>query len=1531
MRKYARDTTQIRSAWFPHQIPSLPLSLLSLLVLMPLLGSCGSDSTGIFVQDGTGGLMGGGLAPTLLAKAGGDQQITHAGSPFMAPLVVKVEGATGEGLEGVQVDWSVKEGGGIVLSSRTVTDADGFARQGSWLAGTKVGSNQISASVSGVSPVTFSGVGTPGSPAKVTLIPNLVTVWRGQTAQFSVQVTDSLGNPVSAPTQWEIDNPEVATVAESGLVTGLSEGFTDIIVETDDVGAHGKVRVLAPPVAYISSAGGENQTGRVGERLARSFSVEVLDPAGFPAEGIRVGWTIINGQGQLDGDASLTDSRGKAESWLTLGSVPGTTTVSASVEGLKAITFSATSAAGPVSSIVLEPTEVSLRVQEQAVIVAVAKDSKGNIVGTEVTWSSSHPGVASVTESGVVTGVAAGATTLTALAGEVSASVPVVVVDGSAKEAILLGGDHQSGTVGSALSLPLSLKAIDALQQPVEGAEVVWWVTEGEGTITPARVTTDGAGTAKATWTLGTHPGQHRASASVAGAGSLQFTATAEAGPVAVIHMNPEDTTLLVGQEIQFSAGAEDAFGNPRAEAALAWSVSNSEIAQVDQAGKALGLVEGQAEIRASASGVSGAAVLHVESTTPTPPPIEPGSVHDLAVVDVNPSSVTLRWTQVDDGAGHPASFAIWYGSPSLASQGGMGPTVFLPGTEAGSPMMYVWAGLDPNRSYEFQLVPFWETTDPATYGALSNPVSATTPAPEPGPVARILLTPASARVQLGGSQRFQASAQDAFGNPVTGVTFTWTTSHAGIASVNPSGLATGVGAGSAQIRATAAGITASATLTVDPPPQPQTTSPGTVTSLGVLGVSTTSVTLTWIEVDNGTGQPSRYDVRYADSPIGWGWGSATVVTQGSCATPVQGQTVDQPMTCTVEGLSPSHAYDFQLVAYRGVFGGEISFGGLSNPTTGVTSSGGAALPEVTTVTASPSFVAFNGPGETSQITARARDGFGSIVWGAALTWKTLNPSVATVSSSGRISGVGVGSTQVIVSASCCSAADTVSVTVAQPPAPATVDHLTLSPSSVSLETDRTQNLTATVFDQYGAVMQGASVSWSSTNTSVATVNSTGRVTGVAAGSAQVRATSSGKTASAAVTVTQPAAPPTVDHLTVAPSSVSLQVGQGQALTAAVFDQYGAVMQGASVSWSSTNTSVATVNSTGRVTGVAAGSAQVRATSSGKTASATVTVTQPAAPPTVDHLTVVPSSVSLQVGQGQALTAAVFDQYGAVMQGASVSWSSTNTSVATVNSSGSVTAVAAGSAQVRATSSGKTASATVTVTQPAAPPPTPTGAWYTQNWDYTSISALKQSVLWSYEINGSLDLLKGQQTPFGTINALKATVTGGHEATVGVNLAPPRASTDKPHEVWYEVIVKFDADWRTATVPEQTADHKTIFYTETGEVNRWAIHVGVFGSDVQGRINDANFAISGSPAPNLPSWIWDGQWHKLRWHLKQGAGSGVFEAWLDGAKFLSATGINTNSGSRYFDVIALGRNGGFAGTQSMYWGPVNVYITNPGW
>lgn len=167
------------------------------------------------------------------------------------------------------------------------------------------------------------------------------------------------------------------------------------------------------------------------------------------------------------------------------------------------------------------------------------------------------------------------------------------------------------------------------------------------------------------------------------------------------------------------------------------------------------------------------------------------------------------------------------------------------------------------------------------------------------------------------------------------------------------------------------------------------------------------------------------------------------------------------------------------------------------------------------------------------------------------------------------------------------------------------VTGVTVSPASATITTGGTQQLTATVAP---ANATNKTVSWSSSNSAVATVNSSGLVTAVAAGSAIITVTTQdgNRTATSAITVTTANVP--VTGVSVSPTSATINAGSMQQLTATVAP---ANATNKNVSWSSNNNAVATVSSSGVVSGVAAGSATITVTTQdgNRTATSVITVT----------------------------------------------------------------------------------------------------------------------------------------------------------------------------------------------------------------------------------------------------------------------------------------------------------------------------------
>ena len=257
------------------------------------------------------------------------------------------------------------------------------------------------------------------------------------------------------------------------------------------------------------------------------------------------------------------------------------------------------------------------------------------------------------------------------------------------------------------------------------------------------------------------------------------------------------------------------------------------------------------------------------------------------------------------------------------------------------------------------------------------------------------------------------------------------------------------------------------------------------------------------------------------------------------------------------------------------------------------------------------------------------------------------------------------------------------------PPVPTTV---AISPATATLASfGETVQLTATVYDQHGDVMPGLKVSWSSQDASLVTVNSGGLVEAAGNGTTTVQASAGNAVGTAVMTVAQEVA-----GIEVTPGVDTFFVGDTLRLTAEATDANGHVVQDAEFSWASSDTLVVGVDRSGLATGLAAGEAGVTVTSSAVMDRAELTVL--ARVPTTVGVT--PDTVALTaLGQTAQLTAEVRDQSGRVMTDFRVSWSSADTTIATIDSIGSLTAAGNGTTTVNATAGDASDEAVVTVMQ----------------------------------------------------------------------------------------------------------------------------------------------------------------------------------------------------------------------------------------
>lgn len=333
----------------------------------------------------------------------------------------------------------------------------------------------------------------------------------------------------------------------------------------------------------------------------------------------------------------------------------------------------------------------------------------------------------------------------------------------------------------------------------------------------------------------------------------------------------------------------------------------------------------------------------------------------------------------------------------------------------------------------------------------------------------------------------------------------------------------------------------------------------------------------------------------------------------------------------------------------------------------GESGSGGGGVtpppaPVVRSVTVTPSTTTVRvGDSQTLSALVDASAGAATTV-----TWSSEAPSVATVSPTGVVTGVGGGTATIRAASTVNSAVSGIALIVVQP-----TRTLAVSPSLINIGTNQTAQLTATV--QIEPALSTA-VQWRTANPAVATVSATGLVSGVALGSTQITAVSQGDTtlrASTTVNVTQ-----VVRAVAVTPAAATLNINNAQQLTATVTADAGLAT---TITWRSASPAVATVNGSGLVTAVGVGTANILAISTADTTRRATSVITVA--PRTTTVRISERTVAVNPGTGTSLTTTIVADPGV---NTTLDWTSSAPQVASVSASGAVTGLSVGTTLITA-------------------------------------------------------------------------------------------------------------------------------------------------------------------------------------------------------------------------------------------------------
>ena len=949
--------------------------------------------------------------------------------------------------------------------------------------------------------------------------------------------------------------------------------------------------------------------------------------------------------------------------------------------------------AAALQSIAVTPANTRLPVGETSQFTATGTLSDGSTenLTSQVTWASSDTTWATINSAGLATAVGAGPVTISATLGSISGSTGLTVTT-AALQSIAVTPANTSLPVGETEQFTATGTLSNGSTENLT-SQVTWASSD------TTWATINSAGLA-----IAVSPGPVTISATLGSiSGSTGLTVTAAA--LQSIAVTPANTSLPVGETRQFTATGTLSNGSTEdLTNQVTWASSDTTWATINSAGLATAVSPGPVTISATLGSISGstgltvtAAALQSIAVTPANTSLPVGETEQFTATGTLSNGSTENLTTQVTWASSDTTWAT-INSTGLATAVGAGPVTISAtlGSISGSTGLTVtaaalqsiavtpantslpvgetrqftatgtlsdgstenltsqvtWASSDTtwatiNSTGLATAVGVGPVTISATLGSISGSTGLTVTA---AALQSIAVTPANTSLPVGKTEQFTATGTLSDGSTENLTSqVTWASSDTTWATINSTGLATAVGAGPVTISATLGSISGSTGLTV------------TAAALQSIAVTPANTNLPVGETRQftATGTLSDGSTENLTSQVTWASSDTTWATINSAG------------LATAVGAGP-----VTISATLGSISGS----------TGLTVTA-AALQSIAVTPANTSLPV----GETEQFTATGTLSDGSTEnLTNQVTWASSDTTWATINSAGLATAVGAG--PVTISATLGSISGSTGLTVTA----AALQSIAVTPANTSLPVGKTEQFTATGTLSDGSTENLTSqVTWVSSDTTWATINSTGLATAVGAGPVTISATLGSISGSTGLTVTAAA----LQSIAVTPANTSLPVGETEQFTATGTLSDGSTENLTSqVTWASSDTTWATINSTGLATAVGAGPVTISATLGSISGSTGLTVTAAA----LQSIAVTPANTSLPVGETEQFTATGTLSDGSTENLTSqVTWASSDTTWATINSAGLATAMGAGPVTISATLGSISGSTALTVTNAA--------------------------------------------------------------------------------------------------------------------------------------------------------------------------------------------------------------------------------------
>ncbi len=1293
----------------------------------------------------------------------------------------------------------------------------------------------------------------PATLVSIALTPASPSIAKGATLQFTAtgNYDDGSQQNITSSVTWTSSSTTVATIASSGLATTVGTGNTTIQATSGSVSGSTLLTITPPTLVSIAIT-------------PANTSIVRGNTQQYTATGIYSDGSQQNLTTSVNWSSSNTAAATISSSGLATGVATGSTTIQATFGSTTASTQLTVTAT--LVSIAVTPANpsISTGTTQQFTATGTYSDATQQNITNQVTWSSGSTSVATINSAGLATAVAQGSSTIQATSGTITGSATLTVTQptglagywtfdegtgttaadssGNGHTATLVNGPlWVTGKIGKAVSADgindyVSIPAIDL--SATSAVTVALWVnhtysTSGGHTLFENSSNFNGSSTGFGFFPddadcLGMQVGlrgnvgynincysqptsgvwHHLAvvfDKSKAGNGEVTLyidgilqtptrnyftndntntfgnnptylfsrggTQEYAAGTVddlriynralsvteiqqlynpatlVSIALTPASPSIAKGATLQFTAtGNYDDGSQQNITSSVTWTSSSTTVATIASSGLATTVGTGNTTIQATSGSVSGSTLLTI-----TPP-----TLVSIAITPANTSIVrgnTQQYTATgiySDGSQQNLTTSVNWSSSNTAAA-----TISSSGLATG--------------------VATGSTTIQATFGSTTASTQLTVTAT----LVSIAVTPANPSISTGTTQQFTATGtySDATQQNITNQV-TWSSGSTSVATINSAGLATAVAQGSSTIQATSGTITGSATLTVTQPTGLAgywTFDEGTGTtaadssgnghtatlvngplwvtgkigkavsadgindyvSIPAIDLSATSAVTVALWVNhtystsgghtlfenssNFNGSSTGfgffpddadclgmqvglrgnvgYNINCYSQPTSGVWhhlavvfdkskagnGEVTLYIDGILQTPTRNYfTNDNTNTF---GNNPT--YLFSRGGTQEYAAGTVDDLRIYNRALSVTEIQQLYNPAtLVSIALTPTNVSLpKGFTQQYKATGTYSDGSTKDIT-STVAWSSSVTTVASITGSGVVTGVGTGTSTILATSG--SIQGSTQLTITQP----VIVAIAVNPANASIVKNTTQQYAAiATYSDNTQQDVTTMVTWSSTNTAVATISATGLATGIANGTTSIQATSGTISETGQLSVTA-----NLLSITVTPTNASLSAGLSQQYTATGFFSDSSQQNLTTlVTWSSTNPTAATINAAGLATTIATGSTTIQATMNSVTGSTGLTVTTPV----LTSINITPASSAIASGATLQYTATgVYSNGSSQNLTGSVTWSSTNPAAATINSAGLATAIATGSTTIQATSGSVSGSTPLTVAYP---------------------------------------------------------------------------------------------------------------------------------------------------------------------------------------------------------------------------------------